>query len=1057
MNQMTPPLSRLSGAKTVGFWLIGAVGLLLGPGACGGPPVGDRPEAGPAVEQDLARLQRALPAVRIVALHPQAGEISLSATDGATVATLGEDLRRPFQLATCTVICSYRGAGLDAARAAAATRGCNAVTVRNPATERVPAGTRLHLLATGLDWPTWLAGAGLQRGDFAALVQTDTTQAALRAGGAAAPAADALLTLEPAWPFLDPVRLAALPGFVGAHSAEERAASEGSYYGGGLRAIHGELAAARARGWAGVALSWRAAPDIATDWAWERLAGPALEQAAAWVVGMPGAEVPGSRVWNTALALDRAQRRSGGAGGRVRAVLPLAGLGAEDARALALLPCFSGAEGLELQADEADGLSQPVLTAVLEGLALAKAVEPILGPGQACRDEDPQAALAARRPLVRRVRSSGWQAVMTYDPFWAEAGGARSVLLSGLDGLPGTTVRLPADRQVRLFVLRAAGLDPAAAVVSRPVDAPATDDPLALAALARLARVVPRFHVLDLPATGTVVVPGSAALTIDDLRGVVLDDDPPILGAAPVYAGTVGDGLEPAARVFPARGIAPFRFRHFTNEFNITGRGVAELQDYASAHGFNLIAFRPRAAHPHLPPGSGALNWLSRATPKDLGKDGRYDLLADREDLPGLYASDPYSAPGYQPRSAGTELLMIDIEQPVLDPQRLRQQPWYPQAADQPARTAFEARYYRGFARLYTAAVAAARQAGYPQVSIYGWYLVRRTWWGLEKLRADPAADWEWNAYGRLIYPLVDLIHPSVYCFYVAAQNVAYTLANLDLTRSFIEALPERKPMRPYYWLKYHGGGASGLNWWANQPIVDEEVRAMHALAFFTGIDGLDTWDWLSDQRFAGIPDPAEDQNLVVGQPFACAPEGGGPARRFHRYDVLHVLACDQATGATRFQLIRQDQGPGYGVGDGQPVYRLPRPELRRHLRPWLENAAAMFEGLALVHPFEYLLRQGTVQVDVSAQEQFARTLPIVRRVRLGRHHVVITYDPNVLYARLAATGQSGVDAGTDHHLPVNSGAAGKGIELRDFAGHPGLTLHLPADDQPRIFVLRDR
>lgn len=994
------------------------------------------------------------PGLQAISIRAQAGEIVASAGLGRTAA----DLERlgAFRLEGFTAICSYRGAGLEAARAAAVTHGCNAVTVADLAAIRLPEGVRAHVVVPGLDWPAWMVANGLKPGEFASLVQTDTVQAARQAGGTAAPIGGGLLTIAPPWPFVDPARLATLPWFIGAHSAEERATSEGSYYGGGVRALGGEVAAARARGWGGVAMSWRQAPAAADglpqDWAWERIAGPLTDQAV-WAVDLLPPAVTGSRLQLAAATLAQALARSGG-DRRVRAILPLAGLTAEDARALVALSAFAGAEGLELRIDEADAPAEPVLAAVHDGLALIKAVESLLVGGQASVDGGFAAAIAARHPLVSRISRDGTHAVMTYDPHWAEAGGERSVVLSIL---PGTSVRFPAGRQVRIFLLHEDARS-AASVPVEPDQAAGGDDPQAVAALARLSRAVPRFTVLDLPTSGTVDVPIGATLTIEDLRGVTLDDDPPILGQSPVYTPGVGDGLGPAERVFPARGIAPFRFRYFTNEFNITGRGTAELQDYASAHGFSLMAFRSPEEAPHLPQGARALKWLSRAAPKDIDQHGRYDLLAERadhEDLAAVYASDPFSASSYTPRQPGYELLMIDIEHPVLKPEALRTQAWYPQGGDPAARAAFEARYYRGYAQMYMSAITAARRAGYPQVSIYGWYTVPRTWWGLERLHPDPTTDWAWNAYGKDIYPLVDVIHPSVYCFYVAAQNVAYTLANLDLTRGFLDALPQRKPMRPYYWLKYHGGGATGIVWWANQPIVDEEVRAMHAMAFFTGIDGIDQWDWFSDPRFAGVPDPALDNHLMVGSPFTCAPEGGGTAQAFARYDVLHVLDGDQATGETRFQLIVKDRGPGYGVGEGMPVYRMPRDRLRPHLRPWLENAAAMFEGLALVHPFEYLLSRGTVQVDVSAQEQFAKTLPIVRRVKLGRYHVLITYDPNVLYARLKAGEQTGLDAGTDHRLKVNTAMAGKGIVLQDFAGHRGLTLRLPADDQVRIVVLR--
>lgn len=603
----------------------------------------------------------------------------------------------------------------------------------------------------------------------------------------------------------------------------------------------------------------------------------------------------------------------------------------------------------------------------------------------------------------------------------------------------------------------------------------AGDDPAISAALIRLARVVPRFRILSLPTVGVVTVPLSATLTVDDLRGVPLEDCPPVLGQVPTYTGNDSDGLRPEERAFPARGIAPFRFHHFTNEFNITGRGVGELSDYASLHGFSVIAYRPTGGSQHRPSGTGAMRWLPSgggvpAVVKDIVKTGRYDQIcdiADAQDLGALYASDPSSQASFR-RSSDTDLLMIDVEDPVLSPEQLRRQAWYPLDADHTTRAAFEAKYYRGFQLLHTTPLTVARAAGYPMVSVYGWQPVPRTWFHLETLMpADPATDWAWKAFGESIYQRTDLLHNDVYCFYYDARNIAYVLANIDLNRTFCAALPpgQRKPIRPYLWLRLHGGGGVSYNWWECQQLFNEEVRAMSAMVFFTGIDGFDSWDWIAQPRYAGVPDPAEDTELMVGRAFTCAAEGGRGDHLFQRYDVVHVVGYDPATGATRFQGIERNS-TGYGIvapgqtaerqdgprstmlrtpvwiSDGdpkRPYYTMQRSELRQYLRPWLENVGAMVEGLALVHPIEYLLRQGRVEVDVPAQSQYARSLPIVRRVSLGRYHVIITYDPNVVYGRLS-----------QKSIP-----AGAGLELTDFAGYPGLTLRLPADEQPRILILR--
>ncbi len=91
-----------------------------------------------------------------------------------------------------------------------------------------------------------------------------------------------------------------------------------------------------------------------------------------------------------------------------------------------------------------------------------------------------------------------------------------------------------------------------------------------------------------------------------------------------------------------------------------------------------------------------------------------------------------------------------------------------------------------------------------------------------------------------------------------------------------------------------------------------------------------------------------------------------------------------------------------------------------------------MIEGMALVRPFEYILRHGEIKIDVSARQQFKQTLPIVRRVKYDRTHLIISYDPQVIY-----------------------GGTPREILLADFDQRPGLTLRVPADDQVRIFAVR--
>ena len=88
---------------------------------------------------------------------------------------------------------------------------------------------------------------------------------------------------------------------------------------------------------------------------------------------------------------------------------------------------------------------------------------------------------------------------------------------------------------------------------------------------------------------------------------------------------------------------------------------------------------------------------------------------------------------------------------------------------------------------------------------------------------------------------------------------------------------------------------------------------------------------------------------------------------------------------------------------------------------------------MALIKPLEYTLRHGQVKIDVLSRKQFRETSPIVRRVKLGRYHVLITYDPQVVY-----------------------GGESRDIVLENFDGRAGCRVVLPADEETRIFVLQE-
>ena len=574
------------------------------------------------------------------------------------------------------------------------------------------------------------------------------------------------------------------------------------------------------------------------------------------------------------------------------------------------------------------------------------------------------------------------------------------------------------------------------------------------AELQALSTKVPAFQVVALPAArGELVLTTDQSLTVDQLRNVDLDEDPPILGQlAKPYDKRMTDEYAAGAAPYVARGIRPFRLNHFHCEFNYGGWHNFAMTDYAAAHGFTILFPYTRKVDQtsHMPAGTQWLGWGSFINwHKWLGEhglpDGRYDQLADM-DLVKIHTEEGKFAIPTDSESLKDhgDYLMIDMEHPVLSPEKLRQQTWYPQDASEAAKRDFEKRYYEGYAQTYVSAVKTARQQGWRNISIYGWAPYGRTWGGLETPEVAPGADHAWNMFGQQIYDVVDLINTSVYCFYWSPQNVAFTLANTDSNMTLVNSMPVKKPVRPYYWTLLHGGGG-GWRWWKGQPLASEEKRAMIALAFFTGIDGFDTWNWsgtgnhhvpTSLAKLAENKDYfASGRDVMLKDRFQRAPENpaaGAQPEEFKRYDVLHVVSVDEEAGVAQFQKIRH-RAKNHGVTDDQPIFSMPIEELESHLRIKSEPVGAMIEGMALVKPLEYTLRHGEVRVDVPARRQFKETLPIVRRVKLGPIHVLCTYDPNVVY-----------------------GGEPREIVLTDFDGEAGRTLRLPADSETRMFVLRE-
>lgn len=542
------------------------------------------------------------------------------------------------------------------------------------------------------------------------------------------------------------------------------------------------------------------------------------------------------------------------------------------------------------------------------------------------------------------------------------------------------------------------------------------------------------------PRAAHIAIKTDDSVTIEHLRGIMLDADAP------------PDVSKPGAP-YVAREIQPFRLRHLDVEFHYDGYDpqIGPMYEYVARHGVNRLGayLRKPADFPQL---GDRTTWVlltsyhwnhwfrERSIPY-----GHWHRLAD-----AAAAGESLIPEGNFKLQESYELIMMDQEfGGILSPEALRNAPWYPRDADQPTRLAFEDRYYLGYTLAYTEPGQALRAAGWPTTSMYGWKPVERTWlgFGFSWPEGDPYGD----RFFQNVYDAYDIHHPDIYCWRWTARNTAWVLWNMDTAVAYARQQPETKPVRPYLSTSILVDPRLRPAVRA-QPLPLRDVRAMFAMAFFTGIDGVVQWNWAERWNHHEPPvleslgsDAYMPRTLMVGSPFS-APLSGRPRRRlparrretFERYELLHLLDVDTETGLARFQrlpaqALDADQFPP-DIPDNSPIYSLPASELRAHLRPFTETVAAMVEGLAMLKPFEDLIREGTPVIDIPARKQYELELPIIRRIQLGNQHLIATYDP---FAR------------THSNAP-------RTIELTDFNGIEGRTLQLPADHQLRLFILRE-
>jgi len=544
--------------------------------------------------------------------------------------------------------------------------------------------------------------------------------------------------------------------------------------------------------------------------------------------------------------------------------------------------------------------------------------------------------------------------------------------------------------------------------------------------------------LVEIPAApGSYRLSASNSMTAAGLAGSSLQSDPPQLGIAPIYPADQQDGVSPA--LYVSNGLRNFRFNDFNNLFDYGGFYSWQMDDYAAVHGFSAIAEynRNAAAAPWIPAGTGwdadfdKPEWTTFMGTLGLTA-GRYDEVIDLGEPAILQALGNANYFSFVDPTATTEV-MVDMEHQPLDPNTLRQQRWYPSGATDADRAAFEKKYYDGFAMTLYATVDYYRQRGFTNISIYGWSPANTGFNGLATYVADPSTDWYWQNVGIQVIGHVDRVTLRNYCDYSSILNTAYTLAQSDIAVSYVRTLPaaQQKPVRAYVSNQLIGGG-DGWRWWAGQPLLAEEMRAIALLGAFTQYDGLVVFNF-GPPANNNLPRPITTgvDVMIKDNVFTAGQEGGGP-HTFARYDALHITNVD-SSGNVQLQLIdKTGWGDNFAVGPTFPFYHSTITAMTSHLRTAYEPVAAVFEGLALAKGVESILRNGTAVVDFNSQQTFAQGSPILRHVVSGNLHLIATYDPQVAYGQPART-----------------------ITVNNFNGVSGLTITFPADDQVRLFMVQ--
>jgi hypothetical protein len=540
---------------------------------------------------------------------------------------------------------------------------------------------------------------------------------------------------------------------------------------------------------------------------------------------------------------------------------------------------------------------------------------------------------------------------------------------------------------------------------------------------------------------------------------------------------------------------------HYGNIFVIRSQFSRPIIDSAPLYGFRILSidqineqnllnlYRVNPTTGGISPFSNPpfIKWIQWRTfswdpaPEDPGMfskiglpEGAFHLIKFKLDLikmdPAIYARDPLA-----------DYLVLDIEQPL--PEFEVAQKTFPELLDPKD-------YYDGIALSYTQPMSLAKSRfNWRKVSLFGLNMNQTSW----SVIGDPdqfmVDELDWSLYSQKVHEGSDTIHPSVYLTRWSARNIAASLSYLDSNWELVKSYPpgSRHNLFPFLRPMYLSSGTAcdparpdkPWNWFKDLPIPDEEARAMTVAAFFSDIKGFGVWSSHRESPNGYLPGSmTRDRTFLVERDKRVIGLAGASID-LKKYDVIFVRERRVEGSRTwiTFEVMPKplETMPTKTLSalkkcidhkdiDGVRIFTASEASLLPLLRAETRAIAAIFEGMALIQPIEYLVFTGQTIEEVSPRVQFGKpwfspvvngllqagtpATSIVRHKRVTYNapdasgdynqrkvlHLVFTYDPQVLYK-------------------VRSSDT---ILLKDFAGVAGRTLKLRADAQPRIYLFEE-